>query len=320
MLGAILGVTIGLSFVYLLLGLITSWVQEMIVAFTGWRAKQLERIIRSMLDPSALQGEDKTQELAAGVKLLTERFYDQPIIASLTRASSPDKNRKPSYISARDFSTSLYQCIALNTSNAQEGFKAFKKGVGELPNSRTKELLEVFISQTEEQFSDAAQIVVDLRSRMESWFDKTMERASGWYKRNAQVWSCVIGFLLAIAFNASTFEVASTLWQDQPLRDHVYEEARSALDSADPAGDQIPAELFNQMSSLNLPIGWEEGNYPQDSGDTLRFVLDWVIHSLGILFTGLAVSLGAPFWFDLLSRFMNFRGAGGNGESEQSSG
>jgi hypothetical protein len=30
----------------------------------------------------------------------------------------------------------------------------------------------------------------------------------------------------------------------------------------------------------------------------------------GLLMTGLALSLGAPFWFDVLTRFVNVRSAG----------
>ena len=33
-------------------------------------------------------------------------------------------------------------------------------------------------------------------------------------------------------------------------------------------------------------------------------------HWLGWLLTSIAVSLGAPFWFDTLNRFMNIRNAG----------
>jgi hypothetical protein len=31
---------------------------------------------------------------------------------------------------------------------------------------------------------------------------------------------------------------------------------------------------------------------------------------LGWLLTGVAVSLGAPFWFDILNKFINIRGSG----------
>jgi hypothetical protein len=33
-------------------------------------------------------------------------------------------------------------------------------------------------------------------------------------------------------------------------------------------------------------------------------------HLLGWFLTGVAVSLGAPFWFDTLNRFMNIRATG----------
>jgi hypothetical protein len=36
----------------------------------------------------------------------------------------------------------------------------------------------------------------------------------------------------------------------------------------------------------------------------------WLTKVLGWFVTGLALSLGAPFWFDLLGKFMNIRGAG----------
>ena len=37
----------------------------------------------------------------------------------------------------------------------------------------------------------------------------------------------------------------------------------------------------------------------------------WLIKKFaGWFMTGLALSLGAPFWFDLLSKFVNIRGAG----------
>jgi hypothetical protein len=37
----------------------------------------------------------------------------------------------------------------------------------------------------------------------------------------------------------------------------------------------------------------------------------WLLFKIfGLLISAFAVSLGAPFWFDLLSKFVNIRGAG----------
>ncbi|MEM1221017.1 MAG: hypothetical protein AAGH79_18995, partial [Bacteroidota bacterium] len=38
---------------------------------------------------------------------------------------------------------------------------------------------------------------------------------------------------------------------------------------------------------------------------------EWVKKVFGWLITSLAISLGAPFWFDLLRKLVNIRGTGG---------
>jgi hypothetical protein len=54
---------------------------------------------------------------------------------------------------------------------------------------------------------------------------------------------------------------------------------------------------------LSLPVGWDRKDprtVPADFWGWLRKVGGWLL-------TAFAVSLGAPFWFDLLSRFMVVR-------------
>jgi hypothetical protein len=71
-----------------------------------------------------------------------------------------------------------------------------------------------------------------------------------------------------------------------------------------------------QIESLGLPIGWDDKKDPKrnwtgwtlagdDGGwwDQVRW------HWLGWLLTALAISLGAPFWFDLLNKFIVIRSA-----------
>ncbi len=93
---------------------------------------------------------------------------------------------------------------------------------------------------------------------------------------------------------------------------------------------------YAEIAKLGLPIGWvgAEGAEKSDFGnpdtyaedersrrrrryDTgtrnpdLRRVPDtpngWVLKALGLLITGLAISQGAPFWFDLLNKFIVIR-------------
>ncbi len=71
---------------------------------------------------------------------------------------------------------------------------------------------------------------------------------------------------------------------------------------------------FNQrqLESLNLPIGWTsvddvQRKWPGWNLSGWWAQLQW--HWLGWLLTTLAISLGAPFWFDLLNKFIVIRSA-----------
>jgi hypothetical protein len=38
--------------------------------------------------------------------------------------------------------------------------------------------------------------------------------------------------------------------------------------------------------------------------------IEWLLKLIGLLLTAVAASLGAPFWFDILNKFMNVRAVG----------
>lgn len=90
-------------------------------------------------------------------------------------------------------------------------------------------------------------------------------------------------------------------------------------------------EAIAQVQALNLPIGWVKKPYLKTLEcrqiASYKYVpLDWELKpadqqswwfkSLGWIFTALAISLGAPFWFDLLNKLVNLRGAGKTPEKE----
>jgi len=69
-----------------------------------------------------------------------------------------------------------------------------------------------------------------------------------------------------------------------------------------------------ELNSLGLPVGWSGAD-----GDILLTWPGWhwkmyggwwwqiYWHGVGWLLTALAISLGAPFWFDLLNKFIVVR-------------
>jgi len=102
------------------------------------------------------------------------------------------------------------------------------------------------------------------RRNLEAWFDDTMARVSGWYKRKAQWILAVLGVIIAIGLNANTLTMGERLWKDPAVR--------------------------------NAVVG-------QATRDGLHAVFGWLL-------TIAAISLGAPFWFDTLSRLARLRGTG----------
>jgi hypothetical protein len=63
---------------------------------------------------------------------------------------------------------------------------------------------------------------------------------------------------------------------------------------------QVGASI-GDLERLGLPLGWSKGAFPATLDAAKIF---------GLLLTALAVSLGAPFWFDVLNKIMSVRAAG----------
>ena len=86
----------------------------------------------------------------------------------------------------------------------------------------------------------------------------------------------------------------------------------------EPSLDAQYSAVEDKLMQLSLPIGWVRANPSQSELDNRLFLpSDWntwwdtiSFHLLGWLLTALAATLGAPFWFDTLNRFISIRSAG----------
>ena len=140
----------------------------------------------------------------------------------------------------------------------------------------------------------------DIEKRVGDWFDDMMQRATGAYKRWMNVFSLLLGLTLAVAFNCDTIHFADSVAKSPALRAQIIKVAEDVTKRC-AGGDDKPgvteAECSNARRNLDalqtLPIGGSRNI-------TFYAIAGWLI-------TGFAVSLGAPFWFDLLSKFMNVR-------------
>jgi len=297
----ILGVAIGVVLICLLLSIIASHVRELMAAFTAQRAITLEKALRKMV------GDAVYEKLTGHPLIETISFQPTKFFGlTLSRASKP----RPTYIASPLFTRvlliSLAEIQGLQTTDV-------KKIVDSLPaGSDLKQKLGAIILGIE---SDATACV----SAVEQWYDGTMDRINGAYKRHTQMWLIVLGMMLAVLFNANLFLITERLWTSKDARDAVTATAQmySCKDGQNcgfPSYNQARADIQKNLSD-QLPLGynWDSvrkyWKHPAAEG-RLSMLRLWAFNFAGWLLMAIAVSLGAPFWFDLLNKLVNLRMAG----------
>ncbi|MBD2433428.1 MULTISPECIES: hypothetical protein [Fischerella] len=155
-----------------------------------------------------------------------------------------------------------------------------------------------------------------LRLEIENTFDSSMERASGVYKRNAKGAAILIGLAIAITANADAIHMISRLSKDSALRDTITNSAGEiVLRNSTVDLDQLRQEADEVLTNISLPIGWSDANLEQQIKWTRQSKTTFPYLKIlalipGWLLSGIAIAMGAPFWFDLLSKIVNVRNAG----------
>jgi hypothetical protein len=162
--------------------------------------------------------------------------------------------------------------------------------------------------------------VQDLRTKIESWYDETMERVGGWYKRYTKLWLFVIGLMLAIMVNADTLNVSISLWRNPTLRSAATTAAENIVKSEKVPSAQDAVDQLKNLEQLQLPLGWRFKPRNATPAALGRYLADprrfpenpWniVLKLVGLLITAIALSFGAQFWFDLLGKFVNLKSSG----------
>jgi hypothetical protein len=308
----ILDVVVALGFLYLLFALTCTALNEAIAAALGKRAQLLREGIEHLL----------------GDRSLADAIYSHPSIASLAR-STTDRRNGPSYIPADRFATVLTDHITGNQSLTDA--TALANGIQQLPAGLRMQLQTLF----EVAHGDADQF----RKNVAEWFEQSMDRVSGWYKRKVQRQTYVMAILIVLALNLDSVHLFNRLWSDSGFRTAAVEQARArivatgvaempimeytggdATDAGAPVQTGTATLTDSEREMLTSLRGWEDdwnrlkANLVVN-GDRLGVRSSWFAgtiwtHLLGWLITIFAISLGAPFWFDLLNRFVNVRSAG----------
>lgn len=283
-----LEIAMSLSLIYLQLSLVCSVLNEWVAGFLNMRAKNLWEGVRNLLYDVEGSG-------------LARQLYDHALVKHLGRTG-----RLPSYIPSRVFAMALFDVVApLEGSSKTRTLNEVRTSVAALSNEPVKRVLLNLIDEAGDDLKKA-------RENVERWYDDAMDRVSGWYKKRAQLLIFVWALAVTLLVNADTVLIVNTLAHDATMRASLVAMAEARAKEPLPQENGQVVELIKQMSEetkkLGLPLGWsrEPGlptSFPQGIGA-------WALKVVGLFLTTGAVSLGAPFWFDVLNKLVNIRAVG----------
>lgn len=327
-LSGVLEAIIGLVFIYFLVSVLCSGLNEAIAQETGRRGRFLrEGLINIVRD-----------------RWLFLRLINHPLVSSLYR-DVPGKPRTPSYIPPSSLVNALLDIIVLKARQIDPARAATAGSMLTFDEVRAAAFTckqgGFQVADAILPLLDAAQGNLDVaRKNLEAWYTGGMDRVSGWYKLHTRRVLLVVGLLVAVVFNVDTLSIVTQLSRSAELRKSLADAATQVVETKRFNGVELQVnegdikiaqdDLKKFASGIiayekqGLPIGHSCLSPAEVGTDSrLRAVIgkcwlnirataagDWLVKVLGWLVTGLAVSLGAPFWFDLLNRLVDLRGAG----------
>ncbi len=292
---AILSIIIGIVFVLLLFSMLTSAMVEVYHAAFSSRGKHLRETLEIMLGKEVL-----------------DKFYEHPYFRQLSSATKPKSSLKlPIWVDKNTFSTVLADILTPNNSKL-----SIPERINLVENANLRKVLDFLWRQS----SGDVQV---FQKKVEGWFDDVMDRAKGWFV-DATKWRLFyIGLALAAILNADTLQIYKSLSTNAAVRDELVEEAQVFNNSNPTVTDIDTSKTFEQakqdfvtrkqayMDVVKMPlgIGWtSEAPIPVD-------FWGWLIKLVGWALTGVAVTLGAPFWYDMLRKLLAIKGGNSGGAS-----
>ncbi len=216
------------------------------------------------------------------------------------------------------------------------GFASFdeiRTAINRIDNNQLKGALLPLLEDARTDMTNGVAALTKFNGRVEVWYDQAMDRVSGWYKRRTQMVLFAIAFVSASLLNVDTVNISRTLARDSALRASIVAMAEkhaksTTAPSSQPAhgesnlaGDiDAVQKSVTQLDSLGVPLGWVNWRMAHPPGpyaprndnlwDTFNCTDLFILKLFGILLTAFAASLGAPFWFDVLNKFMSIRASG----------
>ncbi len=327
-------IALGMIVVYLTFALGVSAFNEALAAFFSSRAKWLRRGIDALLAPPSSRSTGESPPPSA------DDFFNSPFIAMLGATGGRDKRFAPSYIAPWTMLQGLLDAANQGKAEALGTLASVEAAVQRLPSGTpARAAIEGLIAQ-------AGGDMEKFRGLVDQWFSDFGDQVRSWYRQKTQYVLVLLSAVVAVTLNLDTIHLIQHLSKDdktrsalvvkavdlsakadlkQLLDNSALEAAKRGLDAAraesapsrekiDAASrklaeeqakfDQAGADLIKGLTGDGLQLGWSMASLPAMD------IYGWALKVVGLLLSAAAISLGAPFWFDLLRKVAAIRSVG----------
>jgi hypothetical protein len=209
-----------------------------------------------------------------------------------------------------------------------------------IAHPRLKQVLGALLSELNRANFESENVLLRARQNIEDWFNNSMDRLSGWYRRRTQSLLYLLAIVLAFIGNIDSVNLATFLWKDAVTSELLALSAQRFVMENPEGLSSVQSDAIERMVGqvvyANMPLGWvglpslsEPGGGCAQLTDNQKHLLffgqcyplinvpapslgSWLMKLFGLLITGVAAAQGAPFWFDVLKKIINIRMSGAN--------
>lgn len=146
----------------------------------------------------------------------------------------------------------------------QDAFTSLRQGIAAMSviSPEFNQTLSALLMNIEEYVGEKESKLAKARQNVEKWFDDSMDRVSGVFKRESQRIALFIGLGIALLLNVDSISLTSYLWREPSIRAAVVANAERLASSPDTNGQPSTSQpvqvqdVVDQFAELKLPVGW----------------------------------------------------------------
>ena len=328
-----------IAFATILLGvsLLITILNQMVAALLGHRATYLKRGIKDLLTTLDPKLKDQVDEIVN--KVLTNDLASDSIFAHVSWA--PDRWRMATAIRPEELSKVLL--LVSRGEVYEKNVQAIVDAINPALQRQAKMVNQLAPNATvtaDQLVRDLSNSAANAIGRLEAAFSSTMDRVRQRFTLQMRIWTIVFAVIFAFVYHMDVRRIYSQLSTDPALRASVssissdliktYTEVAPKAPNATGAGANAPApdasgapapggttpnqqtlNLEEETAKLSKAYTDVRDKLSALDMDLLSVPQPWYIWKadelLGILAMTALLSLGAPFWYNVLSNLVNLR-------------